>query len=288
MVLNNFDEIKLSKEILKFEEKSKKIFTQTQDTNVCWRVWGQGKPIIFLHGGYGSWKHWLKQINFFSKKNSIFIPDMPGFGDSKDLKKPHTPEKIAKNLMDGFLKIKTPNYNQVSIVGFSFGGIIAGHLSSHLMNSIVTPENIILVGPGGLGAKRGPMEEMVRRTTSMTNEQILEAHKKNLGILMFADKSKIDKLSLYIQLQNTKQHRTKSRPISATDTLTKILSKQKIPLYVIWGEKDSTVGPYLEDRMTILRNINPDVRFHVEFNSGHWIMYETPDIFNKIVSNILE
>ena len=149
MVLNNFDEIKLSKEILKYEEKSKKIFTQTKDTNICWRVWGQGKPIIFLHGGYGSWKHWLKQINFFSKKYSIFIPDMPGFGDSEDLTKPHT------------------------------------------------------------------------------------------------------------------------------------------PLYVIWGEKDSTVGPYLEDRMTILRNINPDVRFHVELNSGHWIMYETPEIFNTIVSNIM-
>ena len=48
MVLNNFDEVKLSKEILKYEEKSKKIFTQTKDTNICWRVWGQGKPIIFL------------------------------------------------------------------------------------------------------------------------------------------------------------------------------------------------------------------------------------------------
>ena len=38
----------------------------------------------------------------------------------------------------------------------------------------------------------------------------------------------------------------------------------------------------------ILRNINQDVRFHVELNSGHWIMYETPDIFNTIISNILE
>ena len=70
MNLNHFDEIKLSKEILKFEEKSKKIFTETLDTNICWRVWGAGKPIIFLHGGYGSWKHWIKQIYFFSKNQS--------------------------------------------------------------------------------------------------------------------------------------------------------------------------------------------------------------------------
>ena len=42
--------------------------------------------------------------------------------------------------------------------------------------------------------------------------------------------------------------------LSATDTLTKILSKQN-SLYVIWGEKDLTVGPYLEDKMTILRKL---------------------------------
>ena len=131
------------------------------------------------------------------------------------------------------------------------------------------------------------MEEMVRRTPEMSDIQVLEAHKKNLGILMFANLSNIDNLSLYIQLQNTKQHRTKSRPISATDTLTKILSKQKVPLYVLWGEKDSTVGPYLEDRMIILRKVNRNVRFHIEFNSGHWIMYETPERFNEVLIDIL-
>ena len=287
MNLNHFDEIKLSKEILKFEEKSKKIFTETLETNICWRVWGSGKPIIFLHGGYGSWKHWIKQIYFFSKNYTLFIPDMPGFGDSDDLNKPHTPEKIAKNLMDGFLKINPINNQKINIVGFSFGGLIAGHLSYQFTKSNITPEKIVLVGPGGLGAKRGPMEEMVRRTPEMSDIQVLEAHKKNLGILMFANLSNIDNLSLYIQLQNTKQHRTKSRPISATDTLTKILSKQKIPLYVLWGEKDSTVGPYLEDRMIILRKVNRNVRFHIEFNSGHWIMYETPERFNEVLIDIL-
>jgi len=287
MNLNYFDEIKLSKEILKFEEKSKKIFTKTHDTNICWRVWGAGKPIIFLHGGYGSWKHWIKQIHFFSKDYTLFIPDMPGFGESDDLTKPHSPEKIAKNLMNGFLKINPINNQKINVVGFSFGGLIAGHLSFQLIKSNIVPAKVVLVGPGGLGAKRGPMQEMERRTPKMTNKQVLEAHKKNLGILMFANPSNIDDLSLYIQLQNTKHHRTKSRPISATDTLTKILSNQRVPLYVLWGEKDSTVGPYLEDRMIILRKVNQNVRFHVEFNSGHWVMYETPERFNEILINIL-
>ena len=288
MNLNNFDEKKLNKEILKFEEKSKKIFTKTNDTNICWRVWGNGNPVIFLHGGYGSWKHWLKQIDFFSKNFTLFIPDMPGFGDSEDLKKPHTPEKIAKNLTEGFLKINPINNQNICIVGFSFGGLISGHLSFQFLKLNIMTKKMILVGPGGLGAKRGKMKEMVRRTKEMTSKQILDAHKKNLSILMFSNPSKIDELSLYIQLQNTKHHRTKSRPISASDTLTKILSKQEIPLYVIWGEKDSTVGEYLEDRMIILRKINAHIRFHIEYNTGHWIMYESPERFNEILNSILK
>ena len=40
--------------------------------------------------------------------------------------------------------------------------------------------------------------------------------------------------------------------------------------------------------MSILRDINSKVRFHVEYNLGHWIMYEDEKIFNKILQNIIQ
>ena len=60
MQIEKFNEKKLQKEIEEFEKGSKKLFISTDDTTVCWRIWGKGQPIIFLHGGYGSWKHWIK------------------------------------------------------------------------------------------------------------------------------------------------------------------------------------------------------------------------------------
>ena len=131
------------------------------------------------------------------------------------------------------------------------------------------------------------MKTMIPRHSKMTEEEVYDAHKTNLEILMFHNPKKVDDFSVHIQKQNTDTHRIKSRPISATDTLAQILKKQDIPLYVIWGEKDASVGVYLEDRMTILRSINPKVRFHVEFNIGHWIMYENEVLFNKILDNII-
>ena len=273
--------------LLTIEQSSKKIFIKSQDTKICWRSWGEGKAIIFLHGGYGSWAHWIKQAIPFSKTYNVLIPDMPGFGESDDLPLPHTPEKIASNIADTLQELISKDVQPI-ICGFSFGGLIAGHLSYNLIERGINPEKLILVGPGGLGAKRGEMKNMIPRHSKMTEEEVYQAHKTNLEILMMHDKKKVDEWSVHIQKQNTDAHRIKSRRISSTDTLARVLKKQNIPLYVLWGEKDASVGIYLEDRMAILRNVNNKVRFHVEFNLGHWIMYENEIIFNKIVGDIIQ
>ena len=287
MQIEKFNEKKLQKEIEEFEKDSKKLFISTDDTTVCWRIWGKGQPIIFLHGGYGSWRHWIKQVTYLSKDYQILVPDMPGFGESSDLKSDHTPENISLNLYQTFRKLNITDLDNINLVGFSFGGLISGHLSYQFLKKGIELKNLILVGPGGTGARRGPMREMVRRTPKMSFEEILRAHFENLKILMINNPKNIDLLSLYIQLENTNNHRLKSRPISATNTLIKILEKQNIIPYLIFGEKDATVGPYLEERISKFRAACMDIRIHVEINAGHWIMYEKPDNFNKLIKEII-
>lgn len=281
----NFEEF--SNYLSAIEKNCNKVLIKSKDSKVCWRSWGKGKPLILLHGGYGSWAHWIKQAIPFSKNYNVLIPDMPGFGESEDLTLPHTPEKISANIAETLLKLISPEETPI-ICGFSFGGLIAGHLSYNLIERGLNPEKLILVGPGGLGAKRGEMRNMIARHSKMSEEEIYQAHKTNLEILMIHDATKVDDWSVHIQKQNTDAHRIKSRPISSTDTLARILEKQDVPLFLLWGEKDASVGVYLEDRMSILRDINSKVRFHVEYNLGHWIMYENDVIFNKILNNFIQ
>ena len=281
----NFEEF--SNYLSAIEKNCNKVLIKSKDSKVCWRSWGKGKPLILLHGGYGSWAHWIKQAIPFSKNYNVLIPDMPGFGESEDLTLPHTPEKISANIAETLLKLISPEETPI-ICGFSFGGLIAGHLSYNLIERGLNPEKLILVGPGGLGAKSGEMRKMIARHSKMSEEEIYQAHKTNLEILMMHDATKVDDWSVHIQKQNTDAHRIKSRPISSTDTLARILEKQDVPLFLLWGEKDASVGVYLEDRMSILRDINSKVRFHVEYNLGHWIMYENDVIFNKILNNFIQ
>ena len=132
--------LSLVKKYLNLKKNQKKIFTKTPDTNICWRVWGTGKPTIFLHGGYGSWKHWIKQIYFFSK---ITLYSFLICQDSEILMiyLNLILQIKLQNLMDGFLKINPITNQKINVVGFSFGGLIAGHLSYQFSKSNIVPEN---------------------------------------------------------------------------------------------------------------------------------------------------
>ena len=61
----NFD--KYLEDLFAIEHHSKKSFIASKDSKVCWRSWGEGTPLILLHGGYGSWGHWIKQAIPFQR-----------------------------------------------------------------------------------------------------------------------------------------------------------------------------------------------------------------------------
>ncbi|NCX48378.1 MAG: alpha/beta hydrolase [Gammaproteobacteria bacterium] len=230
--------------------------------------WGRGSTcIVLLHGGYGSWAHWIKVIPWLEKSATVIAADMPGFGRSDTPIEPHTAESVAGPLAEALRELV--GRQKFILAGFSFGGAIAGHVASLMASQI---EHLVLLGPGGTGAPRGEMPDLIRRTKEMSREEIVEAHRRNLEILMVKDASCIDDLALYIQETNTGMHRLKSRPISATDTLARALVGAPYPVSVLFGEFDASVGKYRPEREAILRKSVPHVEIEVIPNVGHWLM----------------
>jgi pimeloyl-ACP methyl ester carboxylesterase len=122
------------------------------------------------------------------------------------------------------------------------------------------------------------MPELIRRTKEMNRKEIIEAHRRNLEILMVRNAAGIDDLALYIQETNTGMHRLKSRPISATDTLARVLVGARYPVSVLFGEFDASVGEYRPEREAILRQSVPHVEIEVVPNVGHWLMWESDQL----------
>jgi 2-hydroxy-6-oxonona-2,4-dienedioate hydrolase len=42
---------------------------EVDGVKIVWREWGSGSPLVLLHGGSGSWNHWVKNIAFLVKHN---------------------------------------------------------------------------------------------------------------------------------------------------------------------------------------------------------------------------
>jgi pimeloyl-ACP methyl ester carboxylesterase len=102
---------------------------------------------------------------------------------------------------------------------------------------------------------------------------------------MIADPAKIDELAVYIQVQNAPRGRVKSRRFSRADTLARALPLIKARIDGIWGERDATAYPHVDDRARALRNVQPDARFGVIPGAGHWVQYEAADKFNPLLAD---
>ena len=52
----------------------------------------------------------------------------------------------------------------------------------------------------------------------------------------------------------------------------------------IWGERDATAYPHLDQRARILRSVQPAARFAIVPGAGHWVQYEAADRFNPLLA----
>jgi pimeloyl-ACP methyl ester carboxylesterase len=250
--------------------------------NMVWRVWGSGPPLVLFHGGYGSWTHWIRNVLALARWYTVIAPDLPGLGESATPPEPHTAESLAAIIVEG-LDIVLPKGATPHIAGFSFGGVLGGHVAAQLGERL---RGFTIVGSNGLGLVRQPTA-LERVPTEASEAEALAVHRRNLGALMIADPAKIDELAVFIQSQNAPRGRVRSRRFSRADTLARALPFIKARLDGIWGERDATAYPHLHERARVLCSVQPGARFEMIAGAGHWVQYEGADRFNSLLAEIV-
>ncbi|WP_353181653.1 alpha/beta fold hydrolase [Bosea sp. (in: a-proteobacteria)] len=250
---------------------------------MVWRIWGSGRPLVLLHGGYGSWQHWVRNIPYFQRSHRLYVPDIPGLGESDEAADP-TPAGIGKTVAAGMEEL-IPAGQEVDLVGFSFGALIAGHVAAQFSRGLAS---LTVVGPGALGLPRSNI--VLQRTDGEMSEAARrEANRANLAMLMIADESRIDALAIDIQARNVGLARVKSRRFANSPSLTDAL-RQSRPgrLNAIWGDKDVVASGRFAEREALLREIRPDVSFNLVQDAGHWVAYERPEAFNALLERLID
>jgi 2-hydroxy-6-oxonona-2,4-dienedioate hydrolase len=259
------------------------LVTPLGDGHIVWRSWGQGTPLVLLHGGTGSWMHWIRNVEPLARDRMVIVPDLPGSGESASPQPPYSAESMAAMLLQGLDTIIGAQ-THFSIAGFSMGGLIAGYLA-HQGGARV--DALVLVGSTGMGGTRAPMEPLKSWRRLPTDEAKRAVHRINLGILMIYDPERIDALAVEVQARNAAVSRIRGKHVSHTGTLANCLPGFGGRLAGIWGEHDPTAAPYLAERRERLQQFKPGTPFDIVPGAGHWVQYEAYETVNRRMQELL-
>jgi len=252
---------------------------------MVWHGWGvrhTGRPpLVLLHGGSGSWTHWIKVIPALAQSTAVWAADLPGLGDSAMPHAPLTPATSGHVVATG-ARMLLPDGLPFHLLGFSFGAHVGTFAAAELGKQLAT---FTVCGCAALGIPHNRLE-FDRERSTMTQAESDAVHRTNLGKLMIADPSRIDDLAVYVQAENIRRARFKSRAFAGTGEIADNLGRVAAPLRAIWGAGDVLATPSVEARYDILRRHHPELRTRTIADAGHWVAYEQPTAFVEAVREL--
>ena len=253
-------------------ESTRKTINNTDHANAS------SKPLVLLHGGSGSWTHWLRNVEHFSQFRTVWALDIPGFGDSS------LPSGVtdADGLVPYMADIIQHTFagQAVDVMGFSFGGMTAGLVAAEYPSLI---RQLILIGAPGLGifGKELPMRGM---TPTMDDAAQRNVHRHNLSTMMFKHPETVTEGVIDLQQANVVRDRLRRRRIARTDVLARAQLHRACPVHGVWAEGDALYLNTLDQVPQVLSKL---ASFSVVQDAGHWVMYERPEAFHAAVDPLL-
>jgi pimeloyl-ACP methyl ester carboxylesterase len=269
----------------RIQQQATRFETPCGDGKMIWHLWdesGGTAPVVALfHGGAGSWRHWIRTIPALITTYRVLVPDLPGLGESDFPPNGDDAFAVATIVADGIDAIIGAE-TTYEVVGFSFGGTMAACVGALRGKRV---RSVTIIGSSGVGAMGSAVNlEKVRHLEGQARR---DTHRTNLNRLMIADPAKIDDLAIVIQDWNTVRSRLKTPGISRSGAIMRAIDQLQSPLNGMWGELDAPANPKGPERVATLRAHCPDADIRLIPKTGHWAAYESADIVNATLLEML-
>ena len=241
-------------------------------------------PVVVLHGGSGSWTHWVKNIlPLVDAGRSVWAVDLPGFGDSGPPTGGSDADAMVAPLAASLRQLMGDE--PVDLVGFSFGGMTAGLL---LAAHPQLARRLVLVGAPAMGVVPGRQFELKAWRHLKTPQEQADIHRHNLGVLMLHDHDLIDGLALEVHIANVQRDRLPRRRLAHTDILARSLPQVPCPVHTIYGAHDAIYRQYIHQLEDAFAAAAPTFRgMHLIEGAGHWVQFEAPEAFDAALERAL-
>ena len=269
-----------------YERRARRPMLPGRTRRIVWREWGEGDPVVLLHGSAGSWAHWIRTIDALADRHRILIPDLPGCGDSDDPEPPGDYASITDALAHDIAALAGPG-QALRLVGFSLGAQFAMRLALH---GTLDTEQLVIVG-SNVADRRGRtgQSSLVNWTRAETEAEALAALRANLNSMMLADPANIDPLALELYVADVVRCRMRLPSLGPFRPMVEAIPDlaPHIRLTAVSGARDQIFAEVLPHQQASLDRLRPGARFHLLPDAGHWVMYESADAFNRLLRDTL-
>jgi pimeloyl-ACP methyl ester carboxylesterase len=231
-------------------------FIAVNGVRLYYEIYGEGSPLVLIHGNGGNIAYMKPQIEYFSKSYKVIVVDCRGRGKSELGKDSLTYIQMTKDIIS---LLNSLHLDSTYVIGRSDGGIIA------LLMAIYYPDKVKKVAAFGANLtpdttalypfyyrqvilERKQADEMIARNDTSQNWHLTQQRNR---------------------LMEFQPH------ISAVD-----LHKIKCPVLILSCDRDLIPE---EHTLFIYRNI-PEANLCIFPGENHYITKNNPDLFNTTVA----
>ena len=241
---------------------------------------GRGPDLVLFHGGMGSAKHWIRNVEPLATRFTVHALDHPSYGDSASVPR-ETTGAAYLDLVHQLIVEMFPGEASLRFAGFSFGGAIATNLARRLGPRVT---HLCLVSPGGFPARRFG-ERPIRSYKEAGGDERLfrEICRHNLLVNMLSHPASLTEEAVDIQVDGVRRTRFDSRKVSGGGTLLDDLAHLSCRIRLLWGERDDS--PFRPANLLIgeIRQAVGTLDLHRIPRAGHWSAYENAAEVNRLM-----
>ncbi|MBR8534774.1 alpha/beta hydrolase [Carboxylicivirga sediminis] len=228
---------------------------------IYYETYGQGTPLLLLHGGLGSISNFMYSIPTFSEHFKVIAIDSPGHGRSShvdSLSYPYLTERISEFI--DYLKL-----DSLYILGFSDGAVVGLQLAADrpdkVRKLIAIGANIRLdaLSEGSINWMRNDMIEWAKNKDGWWSKNILP---------LLEEPERSD-----IYLENTKK-----MWLTKVYVEDKKVQSIKIPTMIMQGDKDGIKNEHAVE----LSNYIENSQLCILPNTNHYVFGSKPKMVNQI------
>jgi pimeloyl-ACP methyl ester carboxylesterase len=267
----------------RFEETTRDI--AVFDGSLHYNETGEGDSLICVHGGgsgANAWDNTKWVLSGLAAHFRVLMLDLPGYANSTNLEAEagESRDRYYARAVRGFMDAL--GIEKAHLFGPSMGGTPMIRLAHDHPQRVL---KLVLKSPAGMGPNilsPSPMDGIMALEAfrlDPTYENMTELMRRFVPRKDLLTKALIDARFASAQ-QAMKIKPAKQRPAELSD-IRALLPKLTIPTLVLWGGQDRMVA--IDGALAALAMI-PNVELHLwGGNTGHFVEFEHPEAFNRIV-----